>query len=266
MQHSGFTGYVDVAQVTLYAFWIFFFGLVLYLHREDKREGYPLVSEVKGQTQRFATHGFIKTPAPKVFRHYHGGQSLSPATQPPRFPLGAAPVSDFPGAPIEPTGNPLVDGIGPASWCYRIDEPELTIEGELKMKPMRGGRGLYSIARYSADPRGWRVMGADGVLVGVVGDLWIDDIEETMRYLEVELDELVEPDALRRRVLLPQPYARFNKRTREVRVQSMFAWQFRDAPRLRNSEQVTFQEEEKLVAYFGGGKMYAASLRQDASL
>ena len=265
MHHSGFTGYVDVAQVTLYAFWIFFFGLILYLHREDKREGYPLVSEVKGHTQQFATHGFIKTPEPKVFRFFHGGKSLSPATQPPRFPIGAAPVSDFPGAPIEPTGNPLVDGIGPASWCYRIDEPELTIDGKLKMTPMRDMRE-YSVARYSADPRGWRVIGADGMLVGVVGDLWIDEIEETMRYLEVELDEAVEPEALLRRVLLPQPYARFNKRTREVRVQSMLAWQFRDVPRLRNSEQVTFQEEEKLVAYFGGGQMYAASLRQGAPL
>ena len=87
-----------------------------------------------------------------------------------------------------------------------------------------------------------------------------------MRYLEVVLEESVEPDPLRRRVLVPQPYTRFRKRTREVRVQSMLAWQFRDVPRLRDPEQVTFQEEEKLVAYFGGGKMYAAALRQGAPL
>jgi photosynthetic reaction center H subunit len=36
------TGYVDVAQLALYAFWAFFFGLILYLRREDRREGYPL--------------------------------------------------------------------------------------------------------------------------------------------------------------------------------------------------------------------------------
>jgi poly-D-alanine transfer protein DltD len=29
--------------MTLYAFWLFFFALVWYLHRENKREGYPLV-------------------------------------------------------------------------------------------------------------------------------------------------------------------------------------------------------------------------------
>ena len=33
------------AQVVLYAFWIFFAGLILYLRREDKREGYPLESD-----------------------------------------------------------------------------------------------------------------------------------------------------------------------------------------------------------------------------
>ena len=34
--------YIDGAQIMLYAFWFFFFGLIWYLHREDKREGYPL--------------------------------------------------------------------------------------------------------------------------------------------------------------------------------------------------------------------------------
>lgn len=35
----------DFAQLVLYAFWIFFFALVVYLRREDKREGYPLQSD-----------------------------------------------------------------------------------------------------------------------------------------------------------------------------------------------------------------------------
>ncbi|MBV9775481.1 MAG: hypothetical protein JO143_00385 [Acetobacteraceae bacterium] len=39
---GGLTSYIDVAQMTLYGFWIFFFGLIIYLRREDKREGYPL--------------------------------------------------------------------------------------------------------------------------------------------------------------------------------------------------------------------------------
>ena len=59
-----FTEYFDMAQVTLYAFWIFFFALVFYLRREDKREGYPLVND-RGQEQ----HGFPRTPEPKTFVH-----------------------------------------------------------------------------------------------------------------------------------------------------------------------------------------------------
>ena len=33
------TARIDVAQVVLAAFWVFFAGLGYYLHREDKREG-----------------------------------------------------------------------------------------------------------------------------------------------------------------------------------------------------------------------------------
>ena len=37
-----FFGNVDLAQISLYAFWLFFAGLVIYLQRENMREGYPL--------------------------------------------------------------------------------------------------------------------------------------------------------------------------------------------------------------------------------
>jgi photosynthetic reaction center H subunit len=43
MPKGAITQYIDVAQVVLYVFWVFFFGLIFYLRREDKREGYPLV-------------------------------------------------------------------------------------------------------------------------------------------------------------------------------------------------------------------------------
>ncbi|HEY5309302.1 MAG TPA: photosynthetic reaction center subunit H, partial [Casimicrobiaceae bacterium] len=47
--HAGaITSYIDVAQIALYAFWIFFAGLIFYLRREDKREGYPLESDRSG--------------------------------------------------------------------------------------------------------------------------------------------------------------------------------------------------------------------------
>ena len=32
-------GYIDVAQVAIWLFWIFFAGLIVYLQRETQREG-----------------------------------------------------------------------------------------------------------------------------------------------------------------------------------------------------------------------------------
>ena len=58
-----FTQYIDITQLVLYAFWFSFFGLLLYLRREDKREGYPLVSNEPGRT----VQGFPAYPGPKEF-------------------------------------------------------------------------------------------------------------------------------------------------------------------------------------------------------
>jgi photosynthetic reaction center H subunit len=55
--------YFDGAQIALYAFWLFFAGLVFYLRREDKREGYPLDSP-QGPRE-----GFPSVPPKKVYTH-----------------------------------------------------------------------------------------------------------------------------------------------------------------------------------------------------
>ena len=62
-----FTQYIDITQLVLYAFWFSFFGLMLYLRREDKREGYPLVSNEPGRT----VQGFPAYPGPKEFIPTH---------------------------------------------------------------------------------------------------------------------------------------------------------------------------------------------------
>ena len=41
METGAITEYVDVAQLVLYAFWLFFFGLIVYLRREDRRGRTP---------------------------------------------------------------------------------------------------------------------------------------------------------------------------------------------------------------------------------
>jgi len=56
------TQYIDVAQVMLYLFWIFFGSLVIYLNRESKREGYPLDSGNPNDPDI----GLVSMPAPKT--------------------------------------------------------------------------------------------------------------------------------------------------------------------------------------------------------
>jgi hypothetical protein len=61
------TEYFDVAQIALYAFWIFFAGLIFYLRREDKREGYPLDSD----RARVPVQGWPAMPEPREPRAPH---------------------------------------------------------------------------------------------------------------------------------------------------------------------------------------------------
>ena len=62
------TQYLDLTTLVLYAFWIFFAGLVYYLRREDKREGYPLVSD----RRNIPVQGFPARPPQKTYLTEHG--------------------------------------------------------------------------------------------------------------------------------------------------------------------------------------------------
>jgi photosynthetic reaction center H subunit len=58
---------IDGAQIALYAFWLFFAGLIIFLRREDKREGYPLESP-DGPRE-----GWPTVPDKKTYIHRDGG-------------------------------------------------------------------------------------------------------------------------------------------------------------------------------------------------
>ena len=76
MQTGAITPYIDVAQLVLYAFWIFFAGLVYYLHRENKREGYPLESD--RTNSRVKVQGWPAVPPPKAFKLANGETLMAP--------------------------------------------------------------------------------------------------------------------------------------------------------------------------------------------
>ena len=254
----GFTRYVDVAQISLYIFWGFFAGLVFYLRREDKREGYPLMPEGRQRFVRGPIEGFPPIPSPKTFHKPDGGTSQAPQTEPPVGPIAAVPAGLFPGAPLIPTGNPLVDGVGPASWVNRSDEPDKTFKGDNRMVPLRLVPE-YHVSSHSSDPRDWTVIGADGVAAGIVRDLWIDESEKNVRYIEIELDPAVAVD--RHHVLIPENFVRYRRRHQRVSVRAILAAQFADVPLLKDPDEITFREEDRLVAYFGGGSLYATPAR-----
>jgi len=87
------SNYVDFATIMIYLFWFFFFGLIVYLRMEDKREGYPLVSDRKS----VMVQGWPAAPAPKEERAKHSALHIWEARN------AAAPVPPAaPAAPVEP--------------------------------------------------------------------------------------------------------------------------------------------------------------------
>jgi photosynthetic reaction center H subunit len=251
MPTGAITNYLDVAQLVLYAFWIFFAGLIYYLHQENKREGYPLESDRSGG--RIDVQGFPRIPEPKTFLLAHGGTSTVPNRKADQRPVKAAPVAGFPGAPLEPTGDPMLDGVGPAAYAERADTPDLTFDGAPKIVPLRVAADHYLESR-DPDPRGMQVIAGDGEIAGTVRDAWVDRSEALIRYLEVEV-------AGGRRVLLPMNFARVGGGT--VRVQSIFAKHFASVPATKHPDQVTFLEEDRICAYYAGGTLYAEPRRQE---
>jgi photosynthetic reaction center H subunit len=273
MPTGAITEYVNVAQVALYLFWIFFFALIIYLHRENKREGYPLDTD---EGRRVTVHGFPKTPPDKYFKLADGSTAIAPAPRDKR-PVAARPTSSAPGAPLEPTGNPMVDGVGPAAWAERKDIPDVTFEGLPRIVPMRVDAG-FGLASRDPDPRGLQVVGLDNQVAGVVRDVWIDRSEPIIRYLEVD----VPTPAGTRNVLIPNMLVVLRRSTRgaaasedkplserliggrpfEVRLDSVCAHHLADAPVRKHPDQVTRLEEDQAMAYFGSGHFYSLDRRE----
>ncbi len=257
METGAITGYIDVAQLSLYAFWIFFAGLILYLRREDKREGYPLESDHKG----VVVQGFPAFPGFKRYLLKTGQTSILPNYRNDRRDAPVVPAHSFLGSPMIPIGNPMLDGVGPASYADREDIPDLTHDGLPAIVPLRDSPTTF-IEANDTDPRGLQVVGADGLVAGIVSDVWLDRAEALIRYLEVEVPTAAGP----RNVLLPLPLARISRRRRQVKVKSILASQFAEVPLIASAHQVTKLEEDKIVGYYGGGNLYATPARQEPLL
>ena len=243
------TGYVDLAQILLYVFWVFFAGLIYYLVQENHREGYPMES---GSGGRAMVKGF-PIPEPKTFL-LEGGHSVTvPDLTRKEPPIRGVSTGMGSGSPIEPTGDAMTSGVGAGAWSNRSDVPERSLDGKPLLQPLRIASD-YTVAEQDVDPRGLPVMGGDGKQGGTVKDIWIDSAEMMFRYLEVEI-------AGGRTVLLPIPFSLV--RRNQVEVHAIYARHFAAVPALRNPDQITKLEEEKISAYYGGGTLYADASRSE---
>ncbi|MBK5914856.1 photosynthetic reaction center subunit H [Rhodocyclus purpureus] len=252
MPSGAITSYVDVAQLTLYAFWIFFARLLIYLRREDKREGYPLEHDMAARTGSQGYNGLPKAPDPKTFLLRSGAEVQKPGPVNEREILAVPGRYPFAGAPLEATENPLIDGVGPASYALRADTPDTTLEGLPKIVPMRVATDFW-LPEGETDPRGSTVVTFDREVAGTVVDIWVDRSEVCARYYEVE----VQTANGTRKVLLPINFTKFIKPVGQVSVRALKAAQFADIPGLAHPDQVTLREEDRICAYFAGGKLYA---------
>jgi photosynthetic reaction center H subunit len=174
--------------------------------------------------------------------------------------IKAVPVDGFNGSPLVPTGNPMIDGVGPAAWADRADEPDRTFHGAPKIVPMRLDP-TFSVAKGDPDPRGLPVEAVDKVTAGNVIELWVDRAEPQVRYYEVQLS------GSERRIMLPAGFVQWpnfglwgNDR---LLVKSITAAQFADVPAIRRDDQITLLEEDKVMAYFAGGHLYATAARSE---
>ena len=253
---AAITQSIDVTQVVLYAFWIFFALLIFYIRKEDRREGYPLEADTTGKAEPMGVIWFAK---PKTFNLMHGGSTQAPNGKSDNHlrPPALARVDGTPGAPHVPTGNPLVDGVGPASYADRANVPDLTVEGHDKIVPMRVAGDFY-VSKQDSDPRGMAVIGCDGEQAGEVSDIWVDRSEFMIRYLEVDLGP--------RTVILPFPFVDVDGAKNKVKVAAITAAQFSDVPALANPDQITLLEEDRISGYYGGGYLYATPERQEPIL
>lgn len=261
MPTGAITSHIDVAQLVLYAFFLFFIGLVIYLRREDRREGYPLTPDV-GDLGVDAKTGTYPSPArPKAFRFEDGETIWIPSVKPEPGEIAARPADRAPGSPLLPTGDPMLDGVGPAAYALRSDKPDHTFEGEPRIVPLRVATD-FSVDSRDPDPVGMAVVGADGEVAGSVVDVWIDRAEFIARYFEVEVP--VEGAETPNRALLPVPLtSQINAKTRQIKVQCVMARHFATAPGLKNPDEVTLLEEDRISAYFASGHLYAHPSRQE---
>ena len=188
-------------------------------------------------------------PTPKTFLLPQGGIVTAPREEPPQPAFDAVPVAGWPGAPLQPIGNAMLAGVGPAASALRADTPDLTFEaGEHRVVPLRVATD-HSIDAESPDPLTMEVVGADGVGGGIV---------PTSDRSGRDGDPLSGGDPCRR-PLRAAAYAAGKAGHKDAAIvgQVILGAQFADVPVTAHPDHVTLREEDRIAAFYAGGNLFA---------
>lgn len=257
MLGNTFFGDFDLASAAIWLFWLFFALLVYYLQTENMREGYPLQDDDGNEAPN---QGPFPVPSDKTFLlpHDRGELTVPSGQRGDRADLALERTSVAAGSPYVPTGNPMIDGVGPASWAPRKDHPELDAHGHNKIRPMSDLPDFHVSAGH--DPRGKAVVAGDGEVIGRITDMWIDVPEQMVRFLTID----VNPEGSGKLRLIPMNFARI--KSNRVAVRAIYSGHFDGIPTIKTPGAITLLEEEKIMAYFGGGTLYADAKRSEPVL
>jgi hypothetical protein len=91
--------------------------------------------------------------------------------------------------------------------------------------------GDFRVAKGVTDPRGWKTLSGDGVVIGEVKELIVDPNALTTRYLDVEVKEdALDLEPVNRHVLVPSDRVRLDRKEKHVVIDGIFARDMRDYP------------------------------------
>lgn len=234
------TDSLDVVQLALAAFAAFFVGLVIYLRREDKREGYPLLSSPQ---RRIPVVGWPVPPPPKTYRLLDGGV----AAMPHHYSESFGPDALRDGMPLVSVADALQSNLGPGAHALRSEIPMRTLDGRALLMPLRDATD-WSVHRGDFDPRGAAVLARNFRAVGRVSDLWVDRAAKILRYLEISLDDGSGT------ALVPIFHTDIDRYAADIRVLALKPEQFAQIPRLAAPDLMTPREEDRLNAYYAAGE------------
>lgn len=249
MGTGAITSTIDVAQLVLYAFWIFFFGLIYWLARENHREGYPM------DVGAGVAEGW-PLPEPKTYFLHDGSTVVKPGPDTASDTARMEPLTREVDAMVGPVGNPFTAGVGPGAYCLRSPHPDLDHDGRPRIRPLSVLEG-YGVDAKDPDPRGMPLVDAYDDPAGTIRELWCDTSDLLFRYLEAE----VPVEGGTRRVLVPINFARITRE--KVKVHALLAEHFAGVPGIEGADTITLREEERIAAYYGAGLLYAEADRAE---